>query len=88
MTLAPETPRDARRAAEEFALEMEEANNRPLERMYERVAEIVGEAPEDTPWLEEKFAFLTAMEALGHGVGWTDDYPAHGFAIPSTEDSI
>ena len=87
MDVAPDTPRDALKAAEEYAQEIEKANKMSLDRMFEHAARIAGEDPEDAG-LAEDFGFVTAMEALGHGISWRDDHPAHGLEVPSTEYSI
>jgi len=72
MDVAPETPPDAHKAAEMLWSKIKAAN---------RNKEITTPAGGDP----EEFGFYLAMEALGHGVAWTDDHEPHSYKIPHFE---
>lgn len=78
--VAPRTPRAALEEAGKFIHEMEKANRMPLAAMYARAVRAAGE--ED---VADLFGYYTAMQAMGSGVAWTDDYPDHGLEIPYHE---
>lgn len=77
MDQAPRTPSKARTWAKKLLATMERLNGLPVEEMYERAAAEGGSASD--------FGHYTAMQALGHGVAWSDDHPRHGFTIPHAE---
>ncbi len=84
MEMAPKrTPLSATRWARRLVATMEKMNGLSLSTMWEH-AKAGGSFGGKVPTIED-FAFCTAMEALGHGVGWGDDHPEHGFFIPSAE---
>jgi hypothetical protein len=82
MDLAPKTPSKAKTWAKKLIDRMEEINGTTAAKMYANAAQISlshgkgGVEP-------ETFGHYTAMQALGHGVAWSDDHPAHGYRIPS-----
>jgi hypothetical protein len=86
MDVAPNTARWALRYAKRFAKRVEADNGASLDVLYER-ARLLTEAPdgmrharrEPTPDL---FGHYLAMQAMGQGVAWSDDYPDHGLTLP------
>lgn len=83
MDQAPKTPTVATKWARELVKTMEKFNKRKIERIYIAAAKEPGRhEKEATP---EDFGHYTAMESLGHGVGWGDSHPNHGFRVPSSE---
>jgi hypothetical protein len=80
MDLAPETIPEAVDQAEELMKEFEQTNAKAVDVMYQEAAALPGRHHSDpTP---EDFGHYTAMQALGHGVSWSDDHPEHGFKVP------
>jgi hypothetical protein len=90
MDIAPETAPEAEDAAEELVKAMEEENGMSVEDMFLQAAEAQGlseeEAEEDDEMMED-FGHTTAMQAMGHGVSWSDDYKPHGLKVPRHEFS-
>lgn len=82
-SVAPNTPACALSAAKEFVRMMQIANKMPMDKIYAEVLDRLG--LEDGPDLRDDFGYLTAMEALGSGVAWTDDYKPHGMKVPYYE---
>jgi hypothetical protein len=81
--VAPETPPEAYRAAAQLIIDFERANRKDLDAMYRRALETAG--LQDGAAVRKDFGYLTAMQALGHGVAWFNHYPDHGLEIPSIE---
>lgn len=71
MDVAPDTPASAFACAESLVSRMEGEGQWPEVMSREEV--------EADP---NSFGHYLAMEALGHGVAWSDDYPDHGLALP------
>ena len=80
MDHAPETIPEAFDKAEELAAEFEQVNQKAFDVMYEEAAALPGKHYREPT--AEDFGHYTAMQAIGHGVGWYDDHPDHGFKIP------
>lgn len=82
MDMAPETPQYAFDWAEKLFTVMETLNRMSTEAMYAHAASL----PLSRSWHREAtpddFGHDTAMEALGHGVGWADHHPPHGLWFP------
>lgn len=85
MDLAPKTPAAANKWAKKLIATMERMNGKTIEAM----AADACSRPHSHSWEKEgtyeDFGHYTAMQALGHGVGWSDSHPAHGFKIPHGE---
>jgi hypothetical protein len=77
---APDTIPSAFEAAEQLIVEFEVLNTKAVDEMYTFAAAALGKHYErPTPRL---FGHYTAMQALGHGVSWSDDHPDPGFELP------
>jgi hypothetical protein len=80
---APKTLDAARRRAQEWMEEFEKENGlsviRARELVLERDPKAHGSSVSD-------FAHALAMEAMGSGVSWSDDYKPHGFEVPDVEN--
>lgn len=81
--MPPEIPSVAREAARKLVSKMEKENRLPIEEIY-RVALEKAELL-DAPDIRDNFGFATALQAMGSGVSWSDDYPDHGFKVPYME---
>ena len=93
MDQAPNTPAAAKKWARKLIAAMEKLNGKKIDKIY-GIAELKALAARHerqaissrshrlTP---DNFGYCTAMTALGHGVGWSDDFPEHGFLIPSAD---
>jgi hypothetical protein len=83
MDAAPDTPPEAKEWAATFILALREANgDLTLSAMLRQVDD------EPEGWTDkdaDKFGHALVMEAAGHGVSWSDDYPEHGLTVPNTE---
>lgn len=77
MEISPEPSQFAIKRAEELYDSIEEMNG----------VDLNGFVPpgEDDSFDLEKFGFYLVMEALGHGVAWTDDHEDHGLEMPLIE---
>lgn len=83
MDAAPERPRQADQAAEEFVAAIEKANGISINALYALAAETPGEHRErPDPRL---FGHYLVMMGMGHGVGWFDDHPKFPLAVPGIE---
>ncbi len=82
MDQAPETPPEAKQAAKELAVALEQSNG-PLSQLWDKAATAKGKHSRD-PTVED-FGHYLAMGALGHGVSWEDDHPDVGIKLPSME---
>ena len=98
MDVAPRTSKRAEQAAKKLAAAMEKTNGIPLEALYILAALQPGKRygkDEPSPHL---FGHYMAMQALGTGVSWWDDFPRitevpegvehfgrDGIAIPNIE---
>lgn len=87
--IAPRTPRNVLTFARAFIADFEKTNGVRADQMYER-AKALAEAPGGMHYARrdpspDLFGHYTAMQAMGHGVAWSDDYPEHGFKIPRAE---
>lgn len=84
--IAPPTPPDAFKKAEEILVAIVKRNKHvapTILELYLKVAALPGRhLKKPTP---EDFGACMAFEALGHGVGWSDDHPDHGLEIPSAD---
>ena len=72
MDVAPATPDVVMLHAARFVGMLESKNHCDLAVMWERAQ--LGDDHRRTPTLED-FGHYLAMEAMGHGVAWTDDHP-------------
>lgn len=78
--VAPETPEYVIRDAMDLVRSMERLNGMRMRDMYYRAldrAELI-----DAPDVRDNFGYMTAMQAMGSGVRWTDDYRDHGLKVP------
>ena len=89
MDQAPNTPLAAKKWARKLIAAMEKLNDKKISDMYwsawakaDRANEHRGSGKEAKA---RDFGYCTAMTALGHGVSWSDDFPEHGFLIPSAD---
>lgn len=78
--VAPETPDYVQKSAMELIRAMERLNKMPMRKMYEQALE--RDELIDAPDIRDDFGFLTAMQALGYGVRWTDSHKDHGLKVP------
>lgn len=82
---------DAYEYADKFIADLERVNGKSLEELFYQALDrdqlTVGQAPK-YPFdsLEEEFGHYLAMEAMGHGVEWSDDHSDHGIDVPYAED--
>jgi len=80
---APPTSRKAKRSGKAFIRRLEQNNRATINQMYWAALQIPGKRyRKPTP---ELFGHYLAMEAMGHGVAWSDDHPDPKFDIPSWE---
>lgn len=86
MDVAPPTPHDALTWAESLIYGIEHGNGgKPIAELYRAAAEM----PLTASWMRQAypddFGSSLAAESLGMGIGWEDDHPPHGLAIPYRE---
>lgn len=86
MDAAPPTPAVAIHFARQYAKDFQTANDADLMDLYQRAAAMPGKHREEPT--EADFGHYIAMEAMGHGVGWSDDHPEHGFVVPHGEHHV
>lgn len=83
--IAPPTPPDAFYATERLLAKIVSRNKAiapTILELYLKAASLPGKhLAKPTP---KEFGACMALEALGHGAGWGDDHPDHGFDIPLT----
>lgn len=77
---APPAPESARKLAEAFARNLEEANNTSLLRIYQRASDAEGEDVD-----AESLGFDLTMQAMGHGISWFDDHAEFNVVLPYLE---
>lgn len=83
MDIAPPTPKSAIQFAGVFLLRLAETNE--CGNVLELTERLLGIAQRDGRKVED-LAHYVVMEALGHGVAYTDDTPdGHGLAVPDAE---
>jgi hypothetical protein len=80
MDIAPDTPQDAIDEAVKLYDEIEEINDIDFNDFIPP-----GFSDDWDRELADEFGHYLAMEALGHGVSWMDDYEHHGLKIPNIE---
>ena len=73
-----ELPAKAMEIAKKLYAEIEKDNNIKLEDFT---------PPGEEDFDKDLFGHYLAMEAMGHGVGWSDDHEDHGLEIPYVEES-
>lgn len=84
MDIAPKTSRDALAAAKKLAAMFAEANEgASMSDLYARALNVAGKHEGDTS--PHSFGHYMAMEAMGHGVSWTDNHPEFKVNIPFFE---
>lgn len=84
MDIAPKTSRDALAAAKKLAAMFAEANEgASMNDLYARALNVAGKHEGDAS--PHSFGHYMAMEAMGHGVSWTDDHPEFKVNIPRFE---
>lgn len=84
MDIAPKTSRDALAAAKKLAAMFAKANEgASMNDLYARALNVAGKRRGDTS--PHSFGHYMAMEAMGHGVSWTDDHPEFKVNIPYFE---
>lgn len=84
MDIAPKTSRDALAAAKKLAAMFAKANEgASMNDLYARALNVAGKRRGDTS--PHSFGHYMAMEAMGHGVSWTDDHPEFKVNIPRFE---
>jgi hypothetical protein len=84
MDVAPETEKEAIDAAAKLYTEIEQINNIDL---GEFIPPGFTESNYDDS-AARVFGHYLAMEAMGHGVSWSDDHEAHGLNVPYLEFSF
>lgn len=67
--------------AHKFCETIEESYDLTIEQLYNNTIALPGKHYKD-PCFED-FGHYLAMEAMGHGVSWSDDHPDHNLKIPS-----
>lgn len=82
MDKAPETGGGALRAAFHLVRLFERKHLLSVEDVFEKACALEGHRKDPTP---SDFGHYMAMEAMGHGVGWGDDHPGHGYDLPRVE---
>jgi len=92
MDYAPEPPPEALHDAWRFlgaveALNQDKFMPRPygVHWLFEAIAEREQQGEGEKTELIDKLAGYLVMEALGHGVAWSDDYTDHGLTLPKLE---
>lgn len=75
MDIAPRTSKRAEQAAKKLAAEMEKTNGIPIEALYILAALQPGKRYGKEDPSPHLFGHYMAMQALGHGVSWWDDFP-------------
>lgn len=83
LDVMPTPPPEAQKAAEDLISEIERQNKIDFD-----MAVLPGETQEPgerDPKEDYNLGFYLAMEALGHGVSWSDDHEPHGLEIPWKE---
>lgn len=96
MDLAPETPQAAKNLASKlaFTLEsegpcvLEDALTRALWADLAQPSERFSSRQESVEEYAGSFGHYLAMEALGHGVAWSDDHVDHVFDMPMYFDNF
>ena len=82
MDVAPPTNEDARQVVAGWVDKLEAANGASLDVLYERAAaannNAIAEGSNFNEASPKDFGYTLAMEAMGHGVSWTDDHAPHG----------
>lgn len=86
----PDVPASMTKLATECIEQIERMNGAAIDVLYKRTVALipVGERALRKHWREpttERFGNCLAWEALGAGVSWADDYPAHGLMVPHSE---
>jgi hypothetical protein len=86
MDVAPSTARWALRYARRVAKRIEADNGAPLDVLYEKALALCT-APGAKLYTRrdptaDLFGHYLAMQAMGSGVRWSDDYPDHGVKLP------
>jgi len=93
MDIAPETTPSAEAMAEDLIHRLEIANNGARIGFLFRTAcnrpasASESKADPDNDDDRRTFGHFLAMESLGHGVAWSDDYPSHGLTVPHSDGS-
>jgi len=90
MDIAPSTSDDALHQAYRLMGMIEALNGGSMICLLARVCHQDDELPDAHDWvnqfkLKEDFGHYLVMEALGHGVSWSDDHDDHGLTIPGFE---
>lgn len=81
--VAPDTSEEARTAAADLFKSVETMNRQPIEALYQQALRNAG--LKDSSRLRDRFAHDMAFQALGSGVGLSDDFRDHGIKVPSIE---
>lgn len=76
------TPKSATVWAEKLIARVEKDSREDIVSMYDRLEAMSGHRRTPTPDL---FGHYIAMEALGHGVSWSDDHPYEGLSVPNMD---
>lgn len=84
---APETPARVKRVAAKFLSELARLNGKSVSGILKEAARLTGVPDAGLDAIADIFGYYLAMEALGHGVSWEDDYPPHGLEVPYVEFS-
>jgi len=85
MEVAPPTSPEAMKEARALYSEIEQSNNIDLATF---VPPGLGDVDWPGPSVENEFGHYLALEALGHGAAWSDDWPEHGLTIPHIEPML
>lgn len=73
----PEVPEAAEKAARTLASKLAQCGERlDVGELFRRAQMADGRSPDDDPWgrRSERFGHCVALQALGHGVSWSDDH--------------
>jgi hypothetical protein len=80
MDVAPATPGSALVSARKFVEHLERSNRLRIGTLYFIAVNTKGRHSKEPT--AKDFGHYLAMEAIGHGVAWTDDHPDPNIKIP------
>lgn len=85
LTLMDPITKEALQTATEFYERLETRNEKRLSDHFEHIRETQEIRSSQYFKDAELFGYYLGMEALGHGVSWTDDHDPHDLIVPYTE---
>lgn len=83
MDVAPPTTEEARTAIAELFKSIETMNRKPVEDLYRQA--LINSRKDDTDHWRDRFGHDLALQAIGSGVGLSDDFEKHGVKVPYIE---